>query len=124
VVSAIHDSMCTWEPVNSGQFWVHNPEFISIQDNHRYFWKSAVRFIRLYRRLATPPFERIFQNMPAESILVLPFHVMWSAKVKKDARFYDMKMEKTELIGNEFRVPTQDEKVKYNLTPKLVEEAL
>jgi hypothetical protein len=124
-LSLIHDAVSTWEPVNSGQYWIHNPEFISIQDNHRYVWKSMVRFVRPYRRLAiSSPFEKIFQNIPPEFILILPFHITWSARVKKDARFYDMKVEKTDLVGNEFRAPTQDEKVRYSLVPKPSEEDL
>lgn len=102
----------SWNPVGSGGFWIENPQFLRIETRKRYFWKSIIKFVRLYTRSATTLREILGASSASgldERILILPFHVTWSAMVKNDARFHDIKTESIEIEGNEFRLSTESE---------------
>jgi hypothetical protein len=108
-----------WNPVGTGGYWVFGPEFIKIEPEQRYIWKSEIRYLRLYSRTAS--FSTLIGGAGKRSderVLLLPFHVTWSAMVKNDARFHDMRVEKIELVGNDFHTATTDEIKKYQLRPE------
>jgi hypothetical protein len=105
-----------WTPANSGMYWIDHPEFLKIEVKKRYFWKSTVRYIRLYSRTVSTLLGGAGDAQLR--VLILPFHVTWSAKVKDDARFYNLKVESIAMRENKFRMPTEDEIKAYNLAPE------
>ncbi|MFA6578143.1 MAG: PIN domain-containing protein [Elusimicrobiota bacterium] len=113
-------SSTTWSPVGSGGFWITSPEFLRTESGQHYLWKSTMRFMRLYNRQLSG-FESLtgdISGSPAtEKVLSLPFKVTWSAMVKNDARFHDLKVENISLEGNEFRVPAEEEIKVFRLRP-------
>jgi hypothetical protein len=104
----------TWTPATDGRFWIKNPEFLRIENKKTYFWRSIVTFFRLYTR---PPGDALFFSLVQdhERVLILPFHVTWSALVKDDARFHNLGIVDIKLVENEFRAPTADELRRYEL---------
>ena len=97
-----------FKPIREGVFWIRKPDFIKIEGDKLYHWKSVVRYVRPYHEEPTPA---SFGGISSASgkVLFLPFHVTWSARIKNDARFHDLRIIDTKLENNEFRVPTADE---------------
>jgi hypothetical protein len=107
-----------WSPVDAGRWWISQPEFVSLEPERIYHWKSRVNFARGYRRatqwaVTTPPPGTV--NVWNERILYLPFDVMWKALVKADARFYDVKLGEIQLKDNVFRMPYEEERAYFGL---------
>ena len=78
----------------------------------KYVWKNIVLYWRLYSRTSTRNALAAMASFGApteERLLVLPFHITWSSRVKNDARFHDLEVVGIELVGNEFRVPSEEE---------------
>lgn len=113
----------SWTPVGSGRFWIVGPEFLRTELGQRYFWKSIIRYMRLYAR-SSPSLGVLGGStllggaVSDERVLSLPFHVTWSAMVKNDARFHDLKVEEIRLTDNDFRIPTETEIKTYHLRPE------
>lgn len=100
---------------DDGVFWITPPEFLRVENEKNYFWKTIVKFVQPYAE-EQPPASLGGLISTQSKALFLPFHVTWSARIKNDARFHDLKVETIEVLGNEFRAPTNDELNRYNLS--------
>lgn len=82
-------------PLDEGIYYLDNPSFQKVKDNKIYVWKSKVSFHRKYRE----PWD-IGITLP--KICKIHFNVIWSARVTKDERFYDLKLLNIKFIDKEF----------------------
>ncbi len=110
--------------VGSGRWKLGKPEFISIEGERTYHWRSVLTFAQLYvSEGERGGSESFFQVHEAEKILVLPFSVFWKADIKADGRFYKIDLETIELTGNEYRNPLKEDREKFrSLWDEEVEE--
>jgi hypothetical protein len=110
-----------WSAVDAGKWFLAHPEFVSLEPDRIYHWKSRLSFQRAYRRKPlwlSPlpgPSVPMAGDVWNEHILVLPFDIYWRAFVKSDARFYDVAVERVELSENTFRTPTDLERKAFGL---------
>jgi hypothetical protein len=103
-----------YKPSRDGMFWIRKPDFLKVEGDRLYMWKSVVRYVRPYHEEHTPA---AFGDLSSASgkVLFLPFQVTWSAKIKNDARFHDLQVVDIKLEGNEFRAPTTEEQKIYDI---------
>jgi hypothetical protein len=51
-----------------------------------------------------------FEKMAGQRrLFILPFEINWSADIKADGRFHDLKIEKIEKLAASFSPPTQED---------------
>jgi hypothetical protein len=112
-----------WQPSGTGTWWLHRPEFVSVEEEERiYHWKTDIVFTRPYRNALRGAAEQpeLFDDaaiVVADRLLTLRFDVFWKARVKADARFYDVTLESTKLAESRFRQPTEEERKAYGFFP-------
>lgn len=107
-------SKSNWSPAARGKLFLDPPEFLRIEGGKRYFWLSRLVFGRIYRR-TTALFTT---SIESHRLMRLPFEITWSAMVKNDARFHDLRVDKIDLKGNTFALATEEGIKKYGpLTP-------
>lgn len=82
-------------PLEEGTFYIDNPSFQKVEDNNIYVWKSRVSHQRKYR----DPWDT---GVSVPKVYKIHFDVIWSARVTKDERFYDLKLLDVEFIDKEF----------------------
>jgi len=108
-----------WKAIDAGKFWIQTPEFLKIDKPKTYIWKSTMTFVRSFNRQKTSVLLSGSGNVIEEKVLLLTFNITWSAKVKNDARFYELKVLAIDLPKNEFRVATETEKVRWSLNSEV-----
>ncbi|HVA66230.1 MAG TPA: PIN domain-containing protein [Elusimicrobiota bacterium] len=118
-LAALSASTFRWSPTNGGTHWFFPPEFLKIESPKRYFWKSIIRYFQLH----TNSYATIL-GADSQRVLFLTFEIIWSAKVKDDARFHKLKIENIKLQSNEFRTPTTEEIESYRLVSQSPEKPL
>lgn len=111
-----------WQAVNPGRWWIAGHEFVSIDPERIYHWRTKLSFARAYRRRGSLTYTTILPGEPEtwdERLLHLPFEVYWKTFVKADARFYDVELERIDLKDNVFRIPYAEERTYFGfLTPE------
>lgn len=82
-------------PLDEGKFYLDKPSFQKVEDNNIYIWKSRVSHHREYRdpRITASLFPKIYK---------VHFNVVWSAKVTRNERFYNIKLLDVEFVDEEF----------------------
>jgi len=106
-----------WTAQNNG-FWLFSPEFVRVEGEKTYHWSSSVLFVESYFEQKSTSSQQIgwsdlITATAEQRGLFLRFAVTWSARIKDDARFHDVKVEDIKLVKNEFRQPTADELKSY-----------
>lgn len=81
-------------PLDEGRHFIDNPSFQEVKDNNIYVWKSRVSHQRKYRN----PWDT---GITFPKVYKINFAVIWSAKVAKDERFYNLKLLDVEFIDKE-----------------------
>lgn len=107
----------TWSPLNEGQWWIRNPEFVRLEGTRDYYWKSRVFFVRQYHRAtsASPLMALLDIIDPPDKTHFVEFAVNWSSVIKSDGRFQSMTIDSIDFVSNQFRIPTDDEIRRYGL---------
>jgi hypothetical protein len=108
----------SWEPIDTGRFWISNAQFERIESKNQYYWKSQVTYVKQYtKRYGQISLLRslIFQDYDNERVLILPFQIIWRAKVTANGRFSDLAIENIELKDNSFEKPTEQQRKRWGL---------
>jgi hypothetical protein len=103
-----------WKSTNDGGFFLAGTEFLKLEGEREYHWKSGLTFIRFFSNSTDEIEEFLGTAVSIERILILPFKVSWKSNVKADARFHDTSIVNITLEGNVFREPTEQEIAKYH----------
>lgn len=105
-----------WMASSEGMFYLSGTEFLKIEGERKYYWKSGLTFVRFY----TAEFDSanaitfpVSSSISNRKVLLLPFKIYWKANVKADGRFHDVALERIELENNVYREPTDQELLKY-----------
>jgi hypothetical protein len=84
--------MTEWKPLSDLKVNATAPEFIAVDDQGRYQWRSELTLARLLRRRHRPGPQAF--ELPEERIRVKKVDVLWSAKVDSDtAEFSDTRID-------------------------------
>jgi len=82
-------------PLDEGRYLIDNPSFQEVKNNNIYIWKSRVSHQRKYR----DPWDT---GIIIPKVYKINFDVIWSARVTKDERFYNLKLLDVKFINKEF----------------------
>lgn len=109
-----------WSPSTSGNYWIGRSQYKELENDNIYHWVNIITYVRLFDSEIHPsPVSKILsptaETKKEEKILILPFHVLWKAKVTRDARFYALEIEDVKLEETEFRPPTEEDIRDYRL---------
>lgn len=108
----------TWQPADSGHFWITSAAFANLVRPREYHWTSTITVVRPY--LGSDSSYSLFAPAGApprqeEWILILPFIVSWKAAVKSDGRFHDLAVTNVELKNRAFRAVTEADRRAYRV---------
>lgn len=106
-----------WIGASDGSFWIASPEYVRIEPERLYVWKSGVTYVKLFKREISGgnPESPLKTD---QRILLLSFAVEWSAVVKSDARFHELKLGAINMTSNQFRLLTDEDKKQYGFNDK------
>jgi hypothetical protein len=104
-----------WQAPNPGRWWIAGSDFVSIEPERIFHWRTKVWFARAYRRRSTLAFTIVVTPPEPwdERLLYLQFDVYWKALVKADARFYNIELERIDLGDHGFRIPDEQERTAF-----------
>jgi hypothetical protein len=109
----------SWQPIDSGKWWIGATEFERIVPERRFHWKSVITFVRKYQgaQEETPfPLPATLVSLAAnERILILVFSVNWHASVGDTGRFSAMAVDNTDKISSIFRTITGDDRQRWGV---------
>jgi len=86
--------MTEWSPLSDLKVNATAPEFVTVDDQGRYHWKSELTLARLLRRKHRPGRQAF--DLPEERIRIKKVDVLWSAEVAPDtAEFSNTRIDET-----------------------------
>jgi len=114
LLSPLSSVSITWEPSGPEQIWLVAPVFEMLEGRDTFHWISEIRMVRSFikKPLSTVQPESILQE---ERLRILRIAVKWSADVKVDARFFNLRVNNISESGYSFEPPTPDEARRYGL---------
>lgn len=94
--------MTEWSPVSDLKISATAPEFVTVDEQARYHWKSEITLARLLRR--THPSGRFHVPLPDERIRIQKITVLWSAEVNPyNAEFSNTRIDELQpVFGDDF----------------------
>lgn len=103
----------SWKPTYDGLWRLSGTEFVNLEGEREYHWKSGLTYARFFSKSSETPLGLLSSTTTRERVLILPFKIYWKANVKADARFHDTAVVNIALEGDAFREPTEEDVRKY-----------
>jgi hypothetical protein len=95
-----------WIHIKSETTWTKNPQFIKLEGDDLYYWKSRIRIVRLYDKEVTLSMPSILDET-GQRLMVIDVAVTWRSNVKKSGRFYKCDIVNYEEVYYSFAPPTE-----------------
>ncbi len=84
----------SYVPVSEDKVFIDSTEFISTPGDASWYWKTRVRFVRLFRKhFGQPTTVQIFEWLN-ETVRIQQFDILWTATIDADARFSNLALTK------------------------------
>ncbi len=106
-----------WEPTTRESVWIRAPQFIRLENENEFFWRSRIIFVQLYTfsGVETGTVLTGTTRPGDQKLRKVEFPVKWKSKVAKNGRFLSMSFEQFEEPEVIFEPITEAEREQYGI---------
>lgn len=110
----------SWILQDQENWWIGPTQFVSLEDDRCFHWRSTVTLARLFLEQRNPSFGVAIGSIPStplqQRILLAPFQISWKSHVKSDGRFHDNEVVEITADAPTFNLATDEELKRWRLT--------